>query len=67
MTTRIYLVIVHNDCDQPNSEYLVEASSSRQAILHASQRMIEARVARPKDVARLMASGGQIEVAGGAE
>lgn len=56
METRIYVVIQN---DKPHR--LVEATSSAQAVRHCAKSEYDVAVARPKDLARLMANGISVE------
>ena len=52
---RIYLVTFNGQ------ERLVEANAPSQAVMHVASGAIEARAAKPHDVARVLCAGGRIE------
>lgn len=60
METRIYKV----EGKRPEDTKLVEASHPNTAISHVARGIYTASVASPKDVAQLMRSGIEVEVAG---
>ncbi len=62
MNTRIYKVTAHGN--DGSIDYLVEATSQTQARLHLAKVMITVSVAKPKDIAQLMAAGVKLETAG---
>lgn len=64
MNTRIYKVTVPGET---KFNYLVEATSQTQAILYVARGMMAAAIAKPKEIAALMATGTPLESAGEAE
>jgi hypothetical protein len=46
-----------------DKSYLVQATSQAQALRHVAGRLYSVEIAKPLDVARLMSSGIQLEVA----
>jgi hypothetical protein len=63
MTTRIYLVATTIG-DQPQAPRLIEAGTPAAARNHATRDMLRIKPATSKEVAQLMASGIEVEVAG---
>ena len=59
MQTRIYTV--QNGTSEPR---LIEAASTAQALRYVAEKAYTVAVAKPKDVAALMAKGVQLESAG---
>lgn len=45
-------------------EHLVEANTPSQAVMHVASGVIVSRPAKPADVARIMAAGGQVQSIG---
>lgn len=62
METRIYVVM---QTDKPHR--LVEATSAAQAIRHCASKEYSAKIARPKDVAGMLAVGTKVENANESE
>lgn len=57
--TRLYVV-----SSELGTKYLVDAATPAQALRHVTAGMFEVKPASPKDVARLVADGVQVETAG---
>lgn len=58
---RIYVVNFNG------TERLIEANTPSQAIMFVASAAIQARAAKPQDVARVMAAGGKVETVSGGE
>jgi len=63
--TRLYTVSMKRPPDQLMSDRLVDATSAAQALRFVADTLIQAEIAKPKDIVRLMESGTKIEWAAG--